>query len=106
MTTGVIHLERFRFHVQSRGRSNLKHLVDLEALGWNGQCGCEAFIACRKRWLAAGKESSARTRCWHVERARSFFIETYGPLLSAAMDKPHPMQRTGRPVEDPNEVPW
>jgi len=65
--------ELLRFHVQSRTVEGLSHLVDLEEYGFNGFCGCQDFDF-RKRVLAQ-KMNGERSRCWHIDRARDFFID-------------------------------
>lgn len=65
--------EPLRFHVQSRTVEDLKYLVDLEEYGFNGFCGCQDFDF-RKRMIAQ-KMNGERARCWHIERARDFFID-------------------------------
>jgi hypothetical protein len=89
MISGVYKIERepFRFRVVSRSRPALPHFVDLEANAWNGQCDCEDFTCKRyPAFVSAGQVSSWKTRCWHVERARTFFFETVAPKLARAME--------------------
>lgn len=68
--------ELLRFHVQSRSDGKTQYLVDLEALGMNGQCGCMHFETRCKPLLRAQRGLSSRgTRCWHIWRARDWILD-------------------------------
>jgi hypothetical protein len=60
-----------RYHVGSRTRPQVKHLVDLELYGGNGACSCEHFTFKLEPYLKKGARSeTGGLRCWHINRAR------------------------------------
>jgi hypothetical protein len=82
--------EFFRFHVISRTNPAQKHLVDLEAYKWNGWCQCERFqFACDPQ-VSRGAKPDDVNRCWHLKRARSYFLDTILPKLAQALKTPGP----------------
>src|SRR4051812_22136675 len=80
--------EHFRFYVISRADQTHKHLVDLEGYRFNGWCGCERFkFACEPE-LSRGAKPDDRLRCWHIKRARSYFMDNILPKLAEALHGP------------------
>lgn len=77
--------EDFRFHVTSKSRANLRHLVDLESYRWNGECSCEAFTMNHRKFLEAGGKAADITRCSHIKATRSFFLSDILPKLADAL---------------------
>jgi len=73
---GPIPGEPMRFHVQSRSRSSIKHLVDLEELGFHGNCSCENFnfehLPKLRQEQREGKPIKYR-RCFHIKRAWEYY---------------------------------
>lgn len=82
--------EALRYHVQSQSRREIRHLVDLEDLGFNGCCGCESF---QMRHLPALKqdrregEPPRRRRCWHIKRALEFHAELSARIIARHNNK-------------------
>lgn len=74
--------EPFRFYVQSR-TARQQYLVDLEEFGWNGACSCQRFTFKCLPLLKMGAHPAGHLRCWHIERARDWFIRTIGPKIAA-----------------------
>ncbi len=60
--------EPFRFHVRSRSRQDIRHLVDVE----ENRCSCEHAEFRVNPHLNKG-ESAAR--CWHLQMARDFLLD-------------------------------
>ena len=94
--------EEHRFHVKSRTRSEMAHLVDLEEYGGNGACSCEHF---NFRVLPKLYEDRQRRlpprprRCWHINQALIF----YGDLCARVI------RRNKQPAHVVNPdvgVPW
>jgi hypothetical protein len=70
--------EPLRFYVQSRGRSEVEHLVDLEEYGFNGKCSCEYYtfkIEPKLRQVRLDERTTMRLRCWHIRRAMYYLAE-------------------------------
>jgi len=68
-----------RYYVQSKSRPNVRHIVDLTELGFNGQCCCEQFeYRCHPAFLAEarGAVHPRKHRCEHIRRA----LEYHGEL--------------------------
>ena len=88
--------EHFRFHVISRTEPSQKYLVDLEGYRFNGWCGCERFkFACEPK-LSRGATPGDVFRCWHIRRARSYFMDIIFPKLAAAF---HGQQNPTKPLD-------
>lgn len=66
--------EPFRFHVQSRTRTEVMHLVDIEENDFHGQCSCESF-AFRMQPLLDRGERGDHLRCSHLNAARMFLLD-------------------------------
>ncbi len=65
--------ELLRFHVYSRSRKGIKHLVDLGEHEENGQCGCEHFQNIGLAIILASVRNGFTKRCWHIDVAREHF---------------------------------
>lgn len=82
--------EPFRFLVLSeKSPNNPPYLVDLQAYGWTGQCGCMDF-ATRHGPKAAAGERGQRLRCKHIVTAREWFLEHVLPKLAVSMGMEEP----------------
>jgi hypothetical protein len=79
--------EMFRFHVWSRSRPDIAHLVDIEAFGFNGRCSCERFTFAYQASLEAGQLACEAFRCPHIKRARSYFLDQFLPKIASALRK-------------------
>lgn len=77
--------EPLRFYVQSRSRSALWHLVDLQEDGFRGKCGCENEQFMRGK--AKRENPKERQRCWHVRQALLWFAEVQLRLVAAAAER-------------------
>ncbi len=80
--------EPFRFLVQSEsGREPLT--VDLQALDFNGWCGCEDFEARRGKVLRENKnERSPASRCKHIQAARDWLLDTLMEQIADHLQMP------------------
>lgn len=67
--------ELLRFHVQSRGRRSVKHVVDLRPFAFNGRCSCEHFTFKMLSHLEGGALPSDKLRCWHIRQALKWYAE-------------------------------
>jgi hypothetical protein len=83
--------EPLRFHVVSRSQAGLRHLVDLEEFGGNGQCSCEDFQFRHQPLLERGAFAADHLRCWHIMEARWFLLNKLAEAIEA--DKPAPWLR-------------
>jgi len=62
----IQHLEAFRFHVRSKSRKDVWHLVDLEERNGMGECSCEQFQFRCTTALKEGKTDES-TVCEHLD---------------------------------------
>ena len=79
--------DRSRCFVHSRTEAGVKHLVDLEEFGGNGQCSCANFRFRCQPHLERGAPRSQRLQCWHIRQAKVAFYEYWLDLLLAAEKK-------------------
>ena len=97
-TPGVhsIPSEPFRFEVESRGRANVRHLVDLAAFDWNGHCSCEYFEFNCLPLLTRGAHAAMNLQCFHLLRARFY---CFRELAKAVSDQYYKLReaREGKP---------
>lgn len=66
-----------RFHVQSDSRPGIEHLVDLQANGMNGFCGCEDFQARRAKLLRLNGVPCQASRCHHIREVREWLLDRF-----------------------------
>jgi hypothetical protein len=74
--------EPFSFDVQSRRRVKMVHRVQIDAFAFNGRCSCEAFTFDCLPLLLRGALPSSGLRCWHIGKARDYWIEWMGPQFA------------------------
>lgn len=67
--------EHLRFRVRSRTKSAMSYLVDLQALDFNGQCGCDDFQYRRRPLLRKLPGARDTTRCVHIRMAREWLLD-------------------------------
>lgn len=60
-----------RYHVKSRSRREVEHVVDLELYGGNGACSCEHFSYRLEPFLKKGAKPADNLRCRHIREARA-----------------------------------
>jgi hypothetical protein len=60
-----------RYHVTSRSRTGVEHVVDLELYDGNGACSCENFTYRLEPALKAGAKPGDSWRCRHIREARA-----------------------------------
>ena len=77
--------ELFRARVQSEEHPLTSYLVDLEAVDWNGECGCPDYGTKRRKNLKRFGPRRAACRCKHIEWARAAWLDEHGPLLADMM---------------------
>ena len=61
--------EPMRFHVQSKSRRDVRHLVDLAEDNGDGQCGCEQF----QMRIAPKRKQGVINYCDHIVSAYRYF---------------------------------
>lgn len=74
-TVREIPFEPLRFYVSSDTIGQPPYLVDLMSINCNGECACADFITRRRKLAKGGVTQGRRTRCKHIEAARSFFLD-------------------------------
>lgn len=97
-TDGVHEIERepFNYNVESR-KSPKTYRVELEKYNWNGWCGCPKFEFSMQPLLERGANPASNLRCWHIDRARDFFIRKWGPVMAAQYYKNNGEQPPAQP---------
>jgi|GEM_PF-2469450 len=91
--------EILRYQVESWGRADLHHIVDLMEQGGNGECGCTDFrMQCTTNWKEnggawvlygfPGHPDPKRTQCRHIYCARMKFTNDTLKLLSKQQAQP------------------
>jgi hypothetical protein len=86
-----------RYHVQSRTRPQVKHLVDLELYGGNGACSCEHFTFKMEPHLKRGARSeTGGLRCWHIQQARDRLADDVVSRAAGQLNGKPPMKRITR----------
>lgn len=80
--------ELFRARVRSRSSPSKRHMVDLEALKWNGDCDCIDMQTNRRRAIKRKGLCHPATRCWHIEAARAAWLDEWGPVVAWLLDHP------------------
>lgn len=73
--------EPFTLRVQSRTSSGGNYRVCLNAYQWNGLCNCQDFTMRKQPELERGEPPSERLRCWHIKRARAYYLDEVGRKL-------------------------
>lgn len=64
-----------RYHVKSRSRREVEHVVDLELYGGNGACSCENFTYRCEPHLKKGAQPGDNLRCRHILQARAKLVD-------------------------------
>ncbi len=86
--------DHFQFKVRSRSHPLTWHTValreedDQEVGGyhWNGWCDCDAFtFKFGSNLRKDGLVSDSRTRCYHIKRARAYYLDVMLPKISKSM---------------------
>ncbi len=77
--------EPFRFRVKSFKNPARSYLVDIAEHNFVGQCDCPDWICRVGPAVAAGKTG---VYCKHVEICRQVALDTLGPLILKALEKP------------------
>ena len=68
-------LMRFRVMSDPENPEEGSYLVDLAALGGNGQCDCPHFRIRLQPHIAIVAKYGHWVRCKHIRRARSYFLD-------------------------------
>lgn len=84
----------FRYWVRSGSKRDVKHLVDLEEFGGNGQCSCEQF-----RFRLQPRLAEETARCKHILAARERFTDDCIDAMSRTVGK----RRPGAPRDAENQ---
>lgn len=74
--------ERHTFHVQSRSEGRGNYKVYLDAYDWNGACNCQHFEFRMRPELERFAMPSDGLRCWHIKKARSYYLDELGRAMS------------------------
>lgn len=70
--------EKHTFTVQSRSEAVKPYRVYLDAYSWNGMCNCADFEFRFRPHLERGENPGDDKRCWHIKRARSYYLDEIG----------------------------
>lgn len=73
----------------------MTYLVDLQALGYNGQCGCDDFQYRRRPLLRKLPGPRDTTRCVHIRLAREWLLDRLLGRLSDEMKQPMTRDEVG-----------
>lgn len=95
--------ELFRYHVRSRSRAEVLHVVDLESFRWAGECSCEAFCFRYKPELERGAQPDDSLRCVHIRACRAYVLDNVLPKLAGALraaQRAPAVARNAEPEED------
>lgn len=85
------HYEQHTFYVDSRvkGRNRGPYRVVLNAYSWNGWCSCWDFYFNKEKHLSKGAFPSEELRCFHIKRARAYWVDVLGPMVDKLLKERH-----------------
>jgi hypothetical protein len=98
VSVSAVHGELMVYRVESWGRPDIYHTVDLLEFDGNGECDCKDFIKCRSNMKAGhskvmygypGLPDPDRTQCRHIYCARiKFTNDTLATLSRQQNEQP------------------
>lgn len=97
--------EHHSFEVRSR-TGPTPYRVVLDVYNWNGWCGCQNFeFACQPD-LERGAWPNEALRCWHIRRARAYYLDEIGRTMERQIKGSQAVCRVCRTAITKNGETW